>query len=98
MTLHKFLGTCSKKNDPKTGIFSKSAYYSPKICKRTKQMTIPPFWGDLGVKMWPRKFCLGNQNAIFLFPKIGTFAKSANFHALKNGTLSVQMKNLRPLL
>ena len=77
---------------------SKLAYKPPKSGKSQKQMPIPPFWGDFGVKMWPRKFCLGNQNAIFLFPKIGTFAKSANFHALKNGTLSVQMKNLRPLL
>ena len=77
---------------------SKLAYKPPKSVKPQKQMPFPPFWGDFGVKMWPRKFCLGNQNAIFLFPKIGTFAKSANFHALKNGTLSVQMKNLRPLL
>ena len=59
---------------------------------------IPPFWGDFGVKMWPRKFCLGTRNAIFLSPKIGTFVKSAHFHAPKNGTLSKQMKNLRPLL
>ena len=78
--------------------FSKLAYKPPKSGKPQKQMPIPPFWGDLGVKKWPQKFCLGTRNAICLFPKIGTFAKSAHFHALKNGTLSVETKNLRPLL
>ena len=78
--------------------FSKLAYNPPKSGKPQKQMPIPPFLGYFGMKKWPRKFCLDTQNAIFLFPKIGTFPKSAKFHELKNGTLSVQMKNVRPLL
>ena len=79
-------------------IFSKLAYKPSKSNKPQKQMPFPTFWGDFGVKMWHQKFCLGTPNAIFSPQKIGTFAKSANFHVLKNGTLSVQMKNLRPLL
>ena len=78
--------------------FSKAACKPSKSGKLQKQMPFPTFWRDFGVKMWPRKLCLGTQNAIFPPKKIGTFAKSANFLALKNGTLSVQMKNLKPLL
>ena len=78
--------------------FSKLAFKPPKSAIPQKQMPIPPFWGYPGVKKWPQKFCLGTRNAIFLLPKMGTFGKSAYFHALKNVTLSVQTKNLRPLL
>ena len=76
----------------------KLAYKPPKSGKPQKQKPIPPFWGYLGVKKWPQKFCLGTRNAIFLLPKMGTFGKSAYFHAPKNVTLSVQTKNQRPLL
>ena len=63
-----------------------------------KQMPTLPFWGDVGVKQWSPNFCLGTQNAILLFPKMVTFAKSAHFYALKSGTLGAQTKNPRPLL
>ena len=92
-----FLASFSKIQD-EIFRFSKLAYKAPQSGKLQKQMHIPPFLEYFGVKKWPQKFCLGTRNAIFLFPKMGPFAKSAHFHVLKNVTLNVQMKNLRLLL
>ena len=42
-------------------------------------MSIPPFWGDVGVKKWSPFLVSGARSTIFRYPKVGTFAKSAHF-------------------
>ena len=48
---------------------SEFAYFSHKSGKHMKQMSNPPFWGDVGVKKWSPFLDLGAQNPIF-GPKI----------------------------
>ena len=49
------------------------AYYSPKIGEHIKQMLIPRFWGDVGVKKLSQVLDLDARNPIFGHLKMGTF-------------------------
>ena len=55
-------------------------------------MSIPPFWGDVGVKKWSPFLDSGTQSTVFWYPKLGTFAKSGCFQVPKNGTSGAQNK------
>ena len=60
----------------KKGDFSKLANNSPKSGKRIKQMSIPPFWGDVGVKKWSPFLDSGARSPIFghlKMPKVPIF-------------------------
>ena len=76
---------------------SEFAYFSSKGGKHMKQMSNPPFWGDVGVKKWSPFLDLGARSPIFGHLKMGTFAKSAHFQVPKNEFWSARIKKLRPL-
>ena len=71
----------------------KLAQNPPKSDKRIKQMSIPPFWGDVGIKKWPPFFCFGIRSATFWHLKTGTFGESALFQVPKMGLLAPKSKN-----
>ena len=52
------------------------------------------------IEIWPksRPKVINSQKCHFLVSKMGTFGKSDRFRTTKNGTLSGQIKILRPLL
>ena len=60
-------------------------------------MSIPPFWGDVGVKKWSPFLFSATRSTIFWYPKLGTFGKSAHFQVPENGTSSARIQKLRPL-
>ena len=60
-------------------------------------MSIPPFWGDVGVKKLPPFSNFGIRSPIFGHLKTGTFAKSGPFRVPKNGTSVGQINIRRPL-
>ena len=73
------LVTGSKKNGSKRSkkcTFSDLAYHSSKSGKRIKQKSIPPFWGDVGVKKWSLFLDLGARSPIFGHLKMGTFDRN----------------------
>ena len=80
--------------EPKISQIAKLALNPLKSDKRTEQMSIPPFWGDVGVKKWSPFLVSGTRSTIFLHLKTGTFAKSAQFWVPKNGTLSARNYNI----
>ena len=45
-----------------------------------------------------QKFCSGIRSAIFCYPNMGTFGKSAHLYVAKNGTSDARTKFLRPFL
>ena len=73
----------------KKGIFSKLANNSSKSGKRIKQMSIPPFWGDVGVKKWSPFLDSAAQSPIFGHLKVGTFPI---FRCLKMGLWAPKSK------
>ena len=52
----------------------------------SKQVSILPFLGDVGVKKWSPFLDSGPQGPIFGHLNTGTFGKSAHFWVPKNGT------------
>ena len=52
---------------------SEFAYFSSKSGKHMKQMSNPPFWGDVGVKKWSPFLDSGALSPIFGHLKMGTF-------------------------
>ena len=53
---------------------SEFAYFSSKSGKHMKQMSDPPFWGDVGVKKWSPFLDSGAQSPIFGHLKILAFS------------------------
>ena len=55
-------------------------------------MSIPPFWGDIGMKKWSPLLDTGAQSAIFGPPKIGTFDRNCQ-KCPKMGLQVLESKN-----
>ena len=68
-----FFGSVLNEKRLKKGNFSKLANNSSKSGKRIKQMSNPPFWGDVCVKKWSLFLDSGAQSPIFGHLKVGTF-------------------------
>ena len=47
-------------------------YFSSKSGKHMKQMSNPPFWGDVGVKKWSSFLDSGARSPVFGHLKMGT--------------------------
>ena len=52
---------------------SEFAYFSSESGKHMKQMSNPPFWGDVSVKKWSSFLDSGARSPIFGHLKMGTF-------------------------
>ena len=70
--------------------FSNLANNSPNIGKRIKQMSIPPFWGDVGVKKWSPFLDSGARSPIFGHLEMG---KVPTFRCPKMGLRVPESKN-----
>ena len=79
------LVTGSKKNGSKRSkkcTFSDLAYHSSKSGKRIKQKSIPPFWGDVGVKKVVSVFGFGCSKSHFQAPENAQSAQPRQLFSL----------------
>ena len=70
--------------------FQNWLYYSSKNDNCVKQMSIPPFLGDVGMKKWSPFLDSGARSPIFGHLKTRTFGKSAYFWVLENGGIDIR--------
>ena len=69
----------------------KLAEIPSKSGKRIKQMSVTPFWGEVGVKKWSPFLDSVARSPAFAHLKMATFGKSAHFWVQKNRTSSTQI-------
>ena len=85
-------------------IFLVFADFSSKSDNRIKQMSLPPFWGDVGVKKWSRFLNTDTQSPIFGHLNMGTFgqnckggsSKTPPFGAIPHFWLQIQLSIVPP--